>query len=148
MIELLKQGIFEYNGVLVANINLLDEKDFVKVFDSNIVYVYDDNREYANYLINKVIRDIIIDDRFIDVQYSFFRDTRDRKGCTRNQLETLRKILGSNYEYELTNLQLVFLSKQRRGLIQKIIDTFKDTEFIYWMPDHATIKNQKIYTLD
>ena len=75
------------------------------------------------------------------------KDTRDRRGCTQKQIESLRSILGSNYEYSLNDLQLVFLAKQRRGLIQKLIDTFKNTEFIYWMPGMITVKDDKMYQL-
>lgn len=149
MINLLESGLFEYKNNLCANLTLLDEKDFVKVFDSNIVYVYDDGKLHSTlpYFINKVIRDTIVDDRFIDVQCSFVKDTRDRRGCTKKQLESLKSILNNNYDFELSNLQLVFLSKQRRGLVQKLIDRFKDTEFIYWVPSQVTVKNCKAYKL-
>lgn len=149
MISLLESGLFEYKNNLCVNLTLLDEKDFDKVFDSNIVYVYDDGNLHStvSYFINKVIRDTIIDDRFIDIQGSFIKDSRDRRGCTRSQIESLKTILNNNYEFELNNLQLVFLCKQRRGLVQKLIDKFKNTEFIYWVPSQVTVKNCKAYKL-
>ena len=147
MYRLLSEGLFVYNDFTIVNFNLLDDKDFLKVFESDIVYVYDDSRDSAKYFINKVIRNIIIDDRFIDIQFSFFRDNRDRRGCTRKQWDILSDILFNNYEYELNDTQLTFLSKQRRGIVQKIIDTFKDTEFIFWMPGHVTTKNNRNYSI-
>ena len=147
MIRVFEEKMFEYQGVLVANPELLDDSDFTKLFDYKTVYIYDRNRDNTEYIIGKVIRDIIINDRFVDIQCSFIKDTRDRRGCTQKQIESLRSILGSNYEYSLNDLQLVFLAKQRRGLIQKLIDTFKNTEFIYWMPGMITVKDDKMYQL-
>ena len=147
MIKVLENSMFEYKGYLVVNPELLNDSDFTKLFDYKTVYIYDKNRDNTDYIINKVIHDIIIDDRFIDIQCSFIKDTRDRRGCTQKQIESLRSILGNNYEYSLNDLQLAFLLKQRRGLIQKLIDTFKDTEFIYWMPGMVTIKDNKMYQL-
>ena len=147
MYRLLSEGLFVYNDFTICNFTLLDDKDFLKVFESNTVYVYDNCRDEAKYFVNKIIRDIIIDDRFIDIQFSFFRDNRDRRGCTRKQLDILSDILFNNYEYELNDTQLTFLSKQRRGIVQKIIDTFKDTEFIFWMPGHVTKKNNRNYSI-
>ncbi len=147
MIRVFEEKMFEYQGVLVANPELLDDSDFTKLFDYKTVYIYDRNRDNTDYIIGKVIRDIIINDRFVDIQCSFIKDTRDRRGCTQKQIESLRSILGSNYEYSLNDLQLVFLAKQRRGLIQKLIDTFKNTEFIYWMPGMITVKDDKMYQL-
>ena len=110
MYRLLSEGLFVYNDFTICNFTLLDDKDFLKVFESNTVYVYDNCRDEAKYFVNKVIRDIIIDDRFIDIQFSFFRDNRDRRGCTRKQLDILSDILFNNYEYELNDTQLTFLS--------------------------------------
>lgn len=147
MIKVLESSMFMYQDNLVVNPELLDDSDFTELFNHKIVYIYDENRDNTDYIISKVIRNIIINDRFIDIQYSFVKDTRDRRGCTKKQIESLRSILGNNYEYSLNNLQLVFLAKQRRGLIQKLIDTFKNTEFIYWMPDMVTVKDNKKYQL-
>lgn len=147
MIKVLESSMFEYQNNLVVNPKLLDDSDFTELFNHKIVYIYDENRDNTDYIINKVIRDIIINDRFIDIQCSFVKDTRDRRGCTYNQIESLRSILGSNYEYSLNDLQLVFLAKQRRGVIQKLIDTFKNTEFIYWIPGMVTVKDNKMYQL-
>ena len=147
MIKVLESSMFMYQDNLVVNPELLDDSDFTELFNHKTVYIYDKNRDNTDYIIRKVIRDIIINDRFIDIQYSFVKDTRDRRGCTQKQIESLRSILGSNYEYSLNNLQLVFLAKQRRGLIQKLIDTFKNTEFIYWIPGMLTVKDNKKYQL-
>lgn len=147
MIKVLESSMFEYQNNLVVNPKLLDDSDFTELFNHKIVYIYDENRDNTDYIINKVIRDIIINDRFIDIQCSFVKDTRDRRGCTQKQIESLRSILGSNYEYSLNDLQLVFLAKQRRGVIQKLIDTFKNTEFIYWIPGMVTVKDNKMYQL-
>lgn len=147
MIKVLESSMFMYQNNLVVNPELLDDSDFTELFNHKIVYIYDENRDNTDYIINKVIRDIIINDRFIDIQCSFVKDTRDRRGCTYNQIESLRSILGSNYEYSLNDLQLVFLAKQRRGVIQKLIDTFKNTEFIYWIPGMVTVKDNKMYQL-
>lgn len=146
MIKILESSMFEYQNNLVVNMDLLDDKDFVKVFDHSVVYVYDPNNN-KNYFVNKIIHDIIIDDKFIDIQRSFIKDTRDRRGCTKKQIESLCSILMNNYEYSLEDKQLAFLLKQRRGLIQKLIDTFKNTKFIYWIPGMATVKDNKKYQL-
>ena len=147
MIKVLESSMFVYKNNLVVNPKLLDDSDFTELFNHKIVYIYDENRDNTDYIISKVIRNIIINDRFIDIQYSFVKDTRDRRGCTKKQIESLRSILIDNYEYSLEDKQLAFLLKQRRGLIQKLIDTFKNTEFIYWIPDMVTVKDNKMYQL-
>lgn len=147
MIKVLESSMFEYQEYLVVNPELLDDSDFTKLFDYKTVYIYDENRDNTNYIISKVIRNIIVNDRFIDIQYSFIKDTRDRRGCTQKQIESLRSILINNYEYSLNDSQDVFLLKQRRGLIQKLIDTFKNTKFIYWIPGMVTVKDNKKHQL-
>ena len=73
MIRVFEEKMFEYQGVLVANPELLDDSDFTKLFDYKTVYIYDRNRDNTDYIIGKVIRDIIINDRFVDIQCSYQR---------------------------------------------------------------------------
>ena len=127
MYRLLSEGLFVYNDFTICNFTLLDDKDFLKVFESNTVYVYDNCRDEAKYFVNKIIRDIIINDRFIDIQYSFFKDSRDRRGCTRKQLDTLSNILFDVEVLSKRSLTLLKIQNLSFGcpatLLKRIIET-------------------------
>ena len=146
MFELNKGIVFE-EGRHVVNFDCLEEKDYDKVFEYELVHVLDNKDAHANvdYFVNSKIRSIIIDNKFKDAQVSFFKDTRDKRIATKKQIRFIGYILESNYGYILKDNQRAYLERQYRCVIQRIIDTFKGTEFIYWLPGQATVKNNKVY---
>ena len=146
MFELNKGIVFE-EGRHVVNFDYLEEKDYNKVFEHENVLILDNKNAHVavDYFVNIVIRHIIVDERFKDAQVSFFKDIRDKRRATPKQVRFIGAILESNYGYVLKNNQRKFLERQSRCVIQRIIDTFKGTEFVYWLPGQATVKNNKVY---
>ena len=134
-------------GNVVVNFDCLEEKDYDKVFEHETILILDNKDAHANvdYFVNSKIRSIIIDNKFKDAQVSFFKDTRDKRIATKKQIRFIGYILESNYGYILKDNQRAYLERQYRCVIQSIIDTFKGTEFIYWLPGQATVKNNKVY---
>ena len=134
-------------GNIVVNFDYLKEEDYDKVFEYELVHVLDNKDAHVavDCFINSKIRSIIIDNKFKDAQVSFFKDTRDKRRATTKQIRFIGYILESNYGYILKDNQRAYLERQPRCVIQSIIDTFKNTEFIYWLPGQATVKNNKCY---
>lgn len=143
----LNSGIVLDSGNYVVNFDHLREEDYEKVFEHETVLVLDNKNAHisTDSFVNSVIRHIVIDERFKDIQVSFFKDTRDKRRATPKQVRFIGAILENNYGYVLKNNQRKFLERQSRCIIQRIIDTFKGTEFIYWLPGQATVKNNKVY---
>lgn len=143
----LNSGIVLDAGNVVVNFDFLEEKDYDKVFEYELVHVLDNKNAHVavDCFINSKIRSIIIDNKFKDAQVSFFKDTRDKRVATKKQVRFIGYILESNYGYILKDNQRAYLEKQSRCVIQNIIDKFKSTEFIYWLPGQATVKNNKCY---
>lgn len=141
------EGLMLDAGNIVVDFNYLEEKDYDKVFEYELVHVLDNKDAHINvdYFINSRIRSIIIDNKFKDAQVSFFKDTRDKRVATKKQVRFIGAILENNYGYVLKDNQRAYLERQHRCVIQSIIDKFKNTEFIYWLPGQATVKNNKCY---
>lgn len=59
MIKVLESSMFMYQNNLVVNPELLDDSDFTELFNHKTVYIYDKNRDNTDYIINKVIHDIL-----------------------------------------------------------------------------------------
>ena len=130
--------MFENNAVVldggnyVLNLSSLKEEDYNKIFEYEKLYLlgaYTQNDIRA--FVNGVIRHIIVDERFKDDQISFFKDTRDKRIATKKQVRFIGAILENNYGYILENGQRKFLERQSRCIIQRIIDAFKNTSFVY-----------------
>lgn len=134
-------------GNIVVNFDCLEEKDYDKVFEHKTILVLDNKDAHVavDYFVNSKIRSIIIDNKFKDAQVSFFKDTRDKRVATKKQVRFIGAILENNYGYVLKDNQRAYLERQHRCVIQSIIDKFKSTEFIYWLPGQATVKNNKVY---
>lgn len=119
-------------GVYVLNLSSLKEEDYNEVFEYDKLYIMGSfTSSDIRAFVNGVIRHIIIDERFKDCQVSFFKDTRDKRVATPKQVRFIGAILENNYGYVLENNQKRFLERQSRSVIQRIIDAFKGTEFIY-----------------
>lgn len=134
-------------GNVIVNFDFLKEEDYDKVFEHKTLLVLDNKNAHVavDCFINSKIRSIIVDNKFKDAQISFFKDTRDKRRATTKQVRFIGYLLESNYGYVLKDNQRTYLERQPRCVIQSIIDTFKDTEFVYWLPGQATIKNNKAY---
>lgn len=134
-------------GNVIVNFDFLKEEDYDKVFEHKTLLVLDNKNAHVavDCFINSKIRSIIVDNKFKDAQISFFKDTRDKRRATTKQVRFIGYLLESNYGYVLKDNQRTYLERQPRCVIQSIIDTFKNTEFIYWLPGQATVKNNKCY---
>ena len=125
---MLRKGICLDSGEIKVNFNYLDESNYFDVFENENVFVKNCQVNYIESLVNYVIRTVIVDDRALDRQISFIADTRNKRRCTKKQLQYLSKLLEDNFIYILTENQLKFLSHQRICVISKLIDLFKNTE--------------------
>lgn len=119
-------------GVYVLNLSSLKEENYNEIFEYDKLYIMGSfTSSDIRAFVNGVIRHIIIDEKFKDCQVSFFKDTRDKRQATVKQVRFIGAILENNYGYVLENNQKRFLERQSRSVIQRIIDAFKGTEFIY-----------------
>ena len=126
---MLREGLYFDAGEMRVNFTYLNEEDYFDVFKYEDVMFPAFQHEDVKKLVNYVIRTVVTDDRALDRQISFIADTRNKRRCTKKQIEYLLNLLKWHYTYFLSEKQIHFLSHQRICVISKLIDLFKNTIF-------------------
>ena len=126
---MLREGLYQDLTDWKVNLNYLEEKDYFKIFEHEEIHIPNFQVDDLSIVVNYIIRTVIVEDKSLDRQISFIKDTRNKRRCTYKQLQYLDRILKNQYYYELSDKQMKYLSNQPVCVISKLIDLFKNTEF-------------------
>ena len=126
---MLREGLYQDLTAWKVNLDYLEEQDYFKIFEHEQINVPSFQVDDLSRVVNYIIRTVIVEDKSLDRQISFIKDTRNKRRCTYKQLQYLDRILKNQYYYELSDKQMKYLSNQPVCVISKLIDLFKNTEF-------------------
>ena len=126
---MLREGLYQDLTAWKINLDYLEEQDYFKIFEHEQINVPSFQVDDLSRVVNYIIRTVIIENKSLDRQISFFPDTRNKHRSTYKQLQYLDRILKNQYYYELSDKQMKYLSNQPVCVISKLIDLFKNTEF-------------------
>ena len=126
---MLREGLYQDLTAWKVNLDYLEEQDYFKIFEHEKINVPSFQVDDLSRVVNYIIRPVIVEDKSLDRQISFIKDTRNKRRCTYKQLQYLDRILKNQYYYELSDKQMKYLSNQPVCVISKLIDLFKNTEF-------------------
>ena len=126
---MLREGLYQDLTAWKVNLDYLEEQDYFKIFEHEQINVPSFQVDDLSRVVNYIIRTVIVEDKSLDRQISFIKDTRNKRRCTYKQLQYFDRILGRNYYYNLNDKQKKYLANQPVCVLSKLIDLFKNTEF-------------------
>ena len=126
---MLREGLYQDLTAWKINLDYLEEEDYFKIFEHEEIQIPDFQVKDLSRVVNYIIRTVIVEDKSLDRQISFIKDTRNKRRCTDKQFQYLDVILGRKYFYQFNDKQKKYIKNQPVCVISKLIEVFKNTEF-------------------
>ena len=78
---MLREGLYQDLTAWKVNLDYLEEQDYFKIFEHEQINVPSFQVDDLSRVVNYIIRTVIVEDKSLDRQISFIKDTRNKRRC-------------------------------------------------------------------